>query len=495
MLTFEGIDKQFFGVYALRDVSFSVAPGQALGLIGQNGAGKSTLMNILGGVLQPDRGQMQLAGQPYAPRNPSEASRRGVAFIHQELNLFPNLTIAENIFVEGFPRLGRTPLINWRAVRARVQYLLHAVELSLSPDTLVERLSPGERQLVEIAKALHTNARLIIFDEPTTSLTARETERLFALIERLRADGTSVIYISHILGDVRRLCDNLVVLRDGEVVGAGPRDDFPVSRMIALMIGRTIEQIYPSHASTSTVDKVLDVRSLSQTGIIENIDLAIHSGEVVGLFGLMGSGRSELARMLFGLDSFERGTITLAGTALDHASLRDRIRHGMAFVTENRREEGLLMDAAIADNIALASLPSFSRAAGMIDQPQMYRAVEGISRTLVIKSSSIERQPARSLSGGNQQKVVIGKWLLAHPQLFILDEPTRGVDVGAKYEIYTIIKDLAAKGAGLLVISSEIEELTGICDSILVMSNGEILARFTRDEFDQERILRAAFRE
>jgi ribose transport system ATP-binding protein len=494
-LEFDGIDKSFFGVRVLRDVSFAVPQGRVLGLIGENGAGKSTLMNILGGVLPADGGRMRLDGAEYAPRNPREATRRGVAFIHQDLNLFSNLSIVENMFITGFPRWAGV-LINRRAARQQAHRLLAAVDLKLSPDMLVERLAPGERQLVETAKALHAAARVFIFDEPTTSLTARETERLFGLIERLRAGGASVIYISHILGDVRRLCDEIVILRDGEVVGAGPTNDFSIERMIALMVGRSIEHLYPPRSVTPTEEVALDVRDLSQRGIVADVRLTLHRGEVLGLFGLMGSGRTELARILFGLDPCERGEILMDGVPVQHLPLRERIRRGMAFVTENRREEGLLMDSVIAENIGLTALPSFARPPlHLIDQPRLHAAATRIAQTLRIKSGAIAREPAKSLSGGNQQKVVLGKWLLAKPSVFILDEPTRGIDVGARYEVYTIINDLAAQGAGVLMISSDLEELIGVCDRILVMSNGEIQGAFTHDIFDRAQILRTAFRE
>lgn len=496
VLSVQRIEKSFFGVKVLQKVTFTLREGQILGLIGENGAGKSTLMNILGGVLQPDGGEMCLLGQPYAPRNPREATRQGIAFIHQELNLFTNLSIAENIFINGFPRYPGLPFIHKRAARTRVKQLLDMVDLRLSPDTLIERLSPGERQLVEIAKALNSDARIIIFDEPTTSLTVRESERLFTLIERLRAQRKSIIYISHILGDVQKHCDEIMILRDGELVRTAQRDELSIHEMIALMIGRTIEQLYPERTADPSTEKVLEVRGLSQSGIVAGIEFTLHKGEVLGLFGLMGSGRTELARILFGLDPFEHGEILLDGKVRRRFTPQESIKQGMAFVTEDRREEGLLMDISIAENIALVSLPHFVRPGlRFVDRGRLYAAIERVGQSLRIKSSSLQQQPARSLSGGNQQKVVLGKWLMSRPSVFILDEPTRGVDVGARYEIYTIINRLAAQGTGVLVISSEIEELMGICDRILVMSNGEIQSSFARANFDQEKILQAAFRE
>jgi ribose transport system ATP-binding protein len=508
ILQFDGISKSFFGVHALEDVTFALAEGSLLGLIGENGAGKTTLMNILGGVLPPDRGRMALRAQPYSPRNPAQATEAGVAFIHQELNLFTNLSIVDNLFIDCFPKLGRSPFINRRAARARARQLLDFLNLALSPETLVDRLTPGERQLVEIAKALSTGAEIIIFDEPTTSLTAAETERLFGIICDLRRQGKSMIYISHNLGNVLELADDIVVLRDGRVVDRGPRAEFTVEKMISRMVGRDLSQIFPSRGSKPSEEIVLEVRGLSQPGIVKDIDLELHKAEVLGLFGLMGSGRTELARILFGLEPFERGRIRVEGLFPSHndtkrgedkggtPSPRESMRRGMAFVTENRREEGLLMEASIVDNIGLVALRAFagSRPPRLLRHRRLKEAVTRVAESMRIKGGPVHRTPAKNLSGGNQQKVVIGKWLMSRPTIFIMDEPTRGIDVGAKFEVYSIINDLAAQGAGILLISSELEELMGMCDRIVVMSKGEVQGDFGRSEFDRQAILHAAFK-
>lgn len=374
--------------------------------------------------------------------------------------------------------------------------MLDEVDVHLAPETPVERLAPGERQLVEIAKALHGDARLIIFDEPTTSLTERETEKLFGIIRRMREAGKTVIYISHILADVALLADAVAVLRDGELVGTRTRAQFDIKGMIALMVGRSIEQLYPPRRAAPTTQPVMDVRGLSQRGIIHEISFTLAHGEILGLFGLMGSGRTELARILFGLDSFEAGEIVIEGEALHSHSPRASIRQRMAFVTENRREEGLLMSLPITDNIGLTALPRFAvTPLHLVEQARLLSAIGETAGALQIKAGAIERQSAKSLSGGNQQKVVLAKWLMSHPAVFLMDEPTRGVDVGAKYEIYSIVNRLAAEGAGVLFISSELEELMGMCDRILVMSQGEMVSQFGQTEFQPEHILRAAFRE
>jgi ribose transport system ATP-binding protein len=484
------IGKSYFGVSVLRDVHLSLAAGSMLGLVGENGAGKSTLMNILGGVTQPDAGRMRFDGLDYAPQTPAEATRRGVAFVHQELNLFTNLSITENLFIPSFPK-NRFGFIDRRLMRTKTAEMLRAVSLDVPPDTLVERLSPGERQLVEIARALGQNAKLIIFDEPTTSLTSRETDRLFALIERLRAQGIAMIYISHVLSDVFRLCDEMIVLRDGEVVGTGRKDEFTTERLITQMVGRSLDQLYPERDTTPAPETVMRVALLSQPGVIEGIGFELRRGEILGIAGLMGAGRTELARILFGLDPCASGSVMLNGEEISALSTRERIARGLAFLTENRREEGLLMDAAISDNLALTALPQFT-AKALIDQPRLSAAVNQMAASVQIRGGGQLRQPVKTLSGGNQQKVVLGKWLLRNPAVLMLDEPTRGVDVGARSEIYRIIQQLAAKGAGILFISSEIEELIGVCDRVLVLQRGAVTACFKRHEFDRERILGAA---
>ena len=499
ILSFEGVSKGFYGVKAVDNVSFDLAEGRLLGLVGENGAGKSTLMNLLGGVLSPDEGTITLAGEPYTPKNPREARAAGVAFIHQELNLFTNLSIAENLFIDSYPRLWGLPILNRVALQRRAEEALQAVALDVSPSTRVDTLTPGERQLVEIAKAVGASARIIIFDEPTTSLTNRETERLFGMLDELKSRGTTLIYISHILPDVLRLADEIMVMRDGVLVEKDTRDAFDTRRMISLMVGRDIERLYPARDDTQNEGRggetVLEVSGLSQSGIVHDIGFELRAGEVLGLFGLMGSGRSELARILFGLDPFERGTLRIGGEPVGKLSPREAIDRGLAFVTEDRREEGLMMNASIAENMSLVTVSDYVNGPlGLLNGARLRERVERIGSDLKLKTSGYD-QPVKTLSGGNQQKVVLGKWLGASPRVFIIDEPTRGVDVGAKFEVYTLVHALAKDGAGVLFISSELEELLGVCDRLLVMRNGELVAEFGREAFDGERVLAAAFGE
>ncbi len=496
ILRLDGLSKSFFGVEVLHAVSLALHRGEILGLVGENGSGKSTTMNILGGIHQADAGSITLDGRSYRPTGPRDAQEAGLAFIHQELNLFENLSIEENIFISGFPRrLGRLPLIDRGRIGQRTRELLDMVDIPYPPTMPVAKLSQGERQLVEIAKALSQDARIILLDEPTTSLTRRETEKLFTIMERLRAQGIALIYISHILGDVLRICDTIRVLRDGHLVGGGTRDEMSIDTLISLMVGRKIENLFPTRDTVPTTTPALEVAGITQPGVVKDVSFTLHTGEVLGLAGLMGAGRSELARILFGLDPFERGSIRIDGAPLVEASPEACMRLGMAFLTEDRRGEGLMMEAPITDNIALPSLGAYAgNVAGWIARGRLEEDVAEVSRRVRINTTDYGRMLVKNLSGGNQQKVVIGKWLLRQPRVFILDEPTRGIDVGAKLEVYKIVNQLVAEGSAVLFISSEMEELIGMCDRILVMNHGEITGIHERGAFDSERILETAMR-
>ena len=503
LLQFESVGKSFFGVPVLKSVSFDVGAGRIVGLVGENGAGKSTLMNLLGGNLRPDAGTMRFQDAAYAPQTPRDACAAGIGFVHQELNLFTNLSIAENLFLTGFPRSG--PLIRNRELLKRAAGLLSRVGLDMPPTTPVERLTTGERQLVEIAHALSFNARLLILDEPTTSLGARETDRLFSLVRQLRDEGRSIFYISHSLGDVLKLSDEVVVLRDGELVGQGKVAAFDQSRLVSLMVGRELTQLFPARRGPTPRSvpqlgdggspigaPLLEVRNVSQSGVVRDLSLTLHRGEVLGISGLMGAGRTELARILFGLDPHEGGTISVAGRPLVGSPQR-RIRQGLALLTESRRDDGLCLEASVADNMALVTLPSRTATPlRLIDFSGLREALATVREAVRLQPRLSDQQPAKTLSGGNQQKVVLAKWLLAEPEVLILDEPTRGIDVGAKSEIYQLIRGLADRGAGVLVISSELEELAGLCDRIFVMNRGRITGEFAYGNFDRERILNAA---
>ena len=409
------------------------------------------------------------------------------------MNLFLNLSIAENLFLTDMPRW-RLAGLNWtdrRELRRKAAELLASVQLDLDPATPVEALSPGERQLVEIAKALRAGARVVVFDEPTTSLSPPEAQRLLGIINRLRRENVAIIYISHNLGDVLRLCDRIVVLRDGEVQAVGPKEEFTTDRLISLMIGRSLTALFPTRDAQGSLETVLEVRGLSQEGVVEDIHFTLHRGELLGISGLMGSGRTELARILFGLDGCQRGQIVLHGRPLRRPSPRRCIRRGMAFLTEDRAAEGLLAEAAVEENLALVALDRFSGFLGLVRRQELRQAAAQMLRALDVDYRGLD-QPAKTLSGGNQQKVVLGKWLLSQADVLLLDEPTRGVDVGAKQEIYQQINRLVSQGASVILISSELEELVGLCDRILVMAGGRIESVVQRKDFDRSAMLRSA---
>jgi len=493
LLELSGVTKSFYGVQVLRAVELQMRAGRILGVVGENGAGKSTLMNIVGGNLRADSGQMQVAGETYAPRTPRDAQAAGIAFIHQELNLFSNLSIAENIFLTCFPRT-RWGTLDRRTMLRETSRLLEQVGLPLQPQQMIENLSAGERQLVEIAKALQLKPRLMILDEPTTSLTMRETERLFELLQSLCSGGMGLLYISHALADIQRLCHDVVVLRDGAVVGAGPIADFDNRRLVSLMVGRDSDNPFPPRTSQPDLQQVqLEVRQVTQVGVVHEISFALHRGEILGISGLMGSGRTELARILFGIDSLQSGNIRLCGESIEHLSTARRIQLGLAMLTESRREDGLCMPASIAENMTLVAEPRYAKnPLGLLDKSALQADVSDLRTAVQLNPSVDLSKPVQTLSGGNQQKVALAKWLLNRPKVLILDEPTRGIDVGAKFEIYALIDRLASEGLSILLISSEIEELLGLCDRILVMSHGEIRDELNRQEFDQNRIMHAA---
>lgn len=491
-----GLTKSFSGVQVLHDVSFEAHAGEVLGVVGENGSGKSTTMNLLAGVLQPDSGRMLVDGKPYTPKSRRDSNAQGIAFIQQELSIFPNLTVEENLFLGHFPKaFPHLPVVSFKRMRDQAEELLREVDLAVKPRSPTSSLSAGERQLLEIARSLATHARIMIFDEPTTSLTQREASRLFEIIARLRARGVAIIYISHALEDVMRLADRVLVMRDGRVTLRVPSAETTAQELIVAMVGRSIDTLFPRRSPRSDGPApVLEVEGIGEPGSVNNISFRIAQGEIVGLAGLMGSGRSELARILFGLAPHRRGSIRLSGRLLPSKDLRARFAGGMAFLTEDRRSEGLMMDASVADNLSLAALPEFCGGAlATVRRVHLFDALRELTQKIKLKSGEIRTTAVRKLSGGNQQKVLLARWLMRKPSLFILDEPTRGIDVGAKEEIYRLLAEMAEQGMGIFVISSELEELMGLCDRILVMHRGQIQSELERPAFDREVLLRAAF--
>jgi ribose transport system ATP-binding protein len=491
LLELVGIHKRYPGVRALNAVNLSVSAGEVIGLVGENGAGKSTLMKILGGVVAPDEGVIRTDGVERRALSVQEAMATGIAFVHQELNLFENLDVAANVFI-GREKLrgGLMKLVDTQALQQRVRPLLDRLGCDFGPDTLVEHLSLAQQQLVEIVKALSLNARLVIMDEPTSSLTITETERLLRVIAGLKADGVSVIFISHRLAEVERCADRVVVLRDGHVAGELPRERIDHASMIRLMIGRELKGNYtpPARPPGAPTLRVQEARTTAYPG--RTVNLTVREGEILGLAGLVGSGRTELARALFGIDPLLSGSVHVDGVPVTPGRPRAAIERGMFLVPEDRKRSGLLLDVSIAGNISLPNLRAFSR--GMLVALPAERAnAEQQRRSLSIRAPDVGTA-AGVLSGGNQQKVVLAKWLSMSPRVMILDEPTRGIDVGSKNDIYTLLRGLADSGVAVLMISSDMEEVIGVCDRIAVMHEGHIGGTLERPEFSEQNVLRLA---
>jgi ribose transport system ATP-binding protein len=488
LLEARNLTKSFPGVRALRGVSLSLSPGEVVAVAGENGAGKSTLMKILAGVIRPDSGTLLIDGQPARLGSVGDALALGVVLIHQELNLAGNLDVAANIFLGREPR--RFGLLDPARLNRDSRVWLDAVGLAVDPSVRVDSLSPGQRQLVEIAKALAANARVLIMDEPTSSLSEGEAGRLFDVIQDLRARGVGILYISHRLGEIARLADRAVVLRDGEVAGHLDRGGLDPSAIVRLMVGRDIGRFH--HRATATAGPpVLQVHRLRTAAHPDHrLDFTVHSGEIVGIAGLVGSGRTSLLQCLFGIRGAAGGQVRVDGRPINPSSPRDAIAAGIALAPEDRQHHGLALDLAVDDNLTLASLHHHHRF-GLLNR----RFTDDHCRSL-IQSHRIRtphaRQPTRLLSGGNQQKIVLAKWLACRPRLLLLDEPTRGIDVGAKQEIYRLIGSLTAEGMAILFVSSELEEIIGLSDRVLVMHEGRLAGTLDRAALHEETIMQLA---
>ena len=491
LLELAGITKTYPGVMALDDVSLQVRRGEVLGLIGENGAGKSTLMKILGGVAEPTAGTIHIDGHTHRALTVTGATRAGIAFVHQELNLFENLDVASNVFI-GREKLSGGPLmlVDTAALRARVAPLLDRLGADFRPDTPVEMLSIAQRQMVEIAKALSIDARVIIMDEPTSSLTLSETERLLQVVADLRASGVAVIYITHRLGEIITCADRAVVLRDGRMVGELARDELSHAAMIRLMIGRDLKSLYVPPQSPPRSGGC-DLAGVVTSAFPDRaVDLSVRHGEILGLAGLVGSGRTSLARTIFGIDRMLAGEVRVDGTPVAIGSPRDAIRQGIYLAPEDRKRAGLILEMPIRENITLANLLHHARLL-LIDRASEARVARAQTARLAIKAPSIDTEVV-TLSGGNQQKVVLAKWLSMEPRVMIFDEPTRGIDVGAKTEIYALMRGLADHGVAIIMISSDMEEVIGVSDRIAVMHEGRIGGLLEREQFSEYNVLRLA---
>ncbi|MEH7652388.1 sugar ABC transporter ATP-binding protein [Bacillus safensis] len=482
------IHKAFGKNTVLSGVSFDLVTGEVHALMGENGAGKSTLMNLLTGLYSLDQGTIQIDGKETAFKNPKEAEQHGIAFIHQELNIWPDMTVLENLFIgkEIYTKLG---LLDTKKMKVLAQAQLDRLSVNLSLDQEAGSCSVGQKQMIEIAKALMTDAKVIIMDEPTAALTEREIEKLFQVIESLKKEGVSIVYISHRMEEIFAICDRITIMRDGKTVDTKAIPETNFHEVVKKMVGRELTDRYPER-TPSTGDIVLEVKQASRKGQFHDINFSVKAGEIVGVAGLMGAGRTEMMRSLFGLDPLDQGEIWVHGKKALIKKPSDAVKLGIGFITEDRKDEGLMLDASIRENIGLPNLKSFSPK-GLIDKKTEQDFVDLLIKRLTIKTASSDIS-ARSLSGGNQQKVVIAKWIGIQPKVLILDEPTRGVDVGAKREIYQLMNELTDRGVAILMVSSELPEILGMSDRVLVIHEGTISGELDKTEATQERIMTLA---
>ena len=487
VLRMTGISKEFPGIRALADVDLEVYAGEVHAIVGENGAGKSTLMKVLNGVYQPDAGTIEVQGEEVRLTEPTEARRRGIGMVYQELNLVPDLTVAENITLGSMPHSG--PFIDRRRIAQSANRVLEMLDAGLDSRARVATLSISEQQLVEIAKVLREDPSIVVFDEPTSSLGERETRTLFNVIRRLRERGIAIIYISHRLQEVMEIGDRVTVLRDGRRIETRDIAGTTPEQMVRLMVGRELAEMFPK-LPLIPGEPVLRVESISATGRFANISLVVREHEIVGLGGLVGSGRTEVARAIFGLDHIDSGRIEVRGRAVGGSGVRRRIGAGIALVPEDRKGEGIIPELSVRENVTLPIITRITNALIVLLRRERAIAQEIVGRLNVVPPH-VER-PIGSLSGGNQQKVVLGKWLLAKPQVLVLDEPTRGVDVGAKADIHRIIGEFARDGGAVLMISSELPELLAVCDRIFVLHEGNLAAEIPRTEMNEESVMRAA---
>ncbi|MBY0124551.1 sugar ABC transporter ATP-binding protein [Bacillus sp. S/N-304-OC-R1] len=487
ILEMKEISKSFVGVKALEDVNFSLEKGEAHALLGENGAGKSTLMKILAGIYLPDKGEVVLKGNSVSIISPSISQQLGISIIHQELNLIPYLTVAENIFLGREPK--RFGLVDYKKMVKQTVALLSQFGLELDPTVKVHTLSIGQQQVVEIAKSLSLNAEILIMDEPTAVLTEKETQNLFTIIQRLKNEGVSIIYISHRLNELKYFCDRITVLRDGKLVNTRPLKGLLEREIANLMVGRELKELYPDKLEGSTED-LLQVENFTSIPFFQNISFTLRKGEILGFAGLIGAGRSELASAIFGALKPNSGKLTYKNKHVSFTKPKAAVKEGFGFATEDRKQTGLVLEASISQNMTLPILDKISKWS-LVQKRKEKVLVSQKIHELGIKIYDIN-QPVKHLSGGNQQKVVIAKWLLAGTELFILDEPTRGIDIGAKAEIYSLIHNLAKSGKGVIVISSELPELLGLCSRIIVMNKGTIAGELKHNEATEEAIMALA---
>ncbi len=484
-LRVSNVEKFFPGVKALDKINFTVRKGTVHVLCGENGAGKSTLMKVINGIYQPDAGQIFIDEKPVEVKNPIQARSLGISMIFQELNYMPEMTIEESLFVGNWPK-DKYGKVDWKEIRKRTLELLEKEKLNYNPETKLKDLTVSDIQMLEILKAISYNSDIIIMDEPTSAITNKEVEVLFEKINELRARGTCIIYISHKMDEIFRIADEITVFRDGCVVDSRPKDQYDMDTVITQMVGRKLESVFQKE-TIEIGEQALAVKNLSDGSKFKNISFNVHKGEIIGFAGLMGAGRTEVMRALFGLDEYQSGEITIKNEKVNIKNVKSSIDKKMVMLSEDRRRFGIIPIRSVKENVSLSSLKKFIHG-GRLHVDEEDKAVAEFCSKMNVKTPSYDTS-IESLSGGNQQKVVLAKWMVTDPDILIMDEPTRGIDVGAKHEIYKLMTMLAKQGKALIMVSSELPELIMMCDRIYVMAKGEITGMLTRDEFTQEKIM------
>ncbi len=487
LLALTGARKAFGPVIALANGSIELRAGEIHAVVGENGAGKSTLVKILAGLYHPDAGEFLIDGSPVSFRTVADSKAAGISVIYQEPTLFPDLTVAENIFIGRQPR-GRLGLIDRAAMRDQARELFARLGVPIDPDRLAEGLSIADQQIIEIAKAISLDVRILVMDEPTAALSGTEVQRLFAVARGLRDAGAGILFISHRFEEIFELCDRITVMRDGRYVATHTTADTSIAAVVREMVGRDIDTLFPK-SQTEVGDVVLDVKGLSREGVFDDVSFTVRAGEIVAFSGLVGAGRTEIARAVFGIDDYDRGTVTLLGTPLKPGDPLASIQAGIGFVPEDRRKQGLVMDLSVARNTALTLRHRLARF-GLISSARERREASTWATLLQVKGGL--DASVSTLSGGNQQKVVLAKWLATEPRLLIVDEPTRGIDVGTKAEVHRLLSELAGRGIGILMISSELPEVLGMSDRVIVVREGRITAELSRAEATPESVMHAA---
>ncbi len=491
LVKMEGIEKSFPGVHALSQCQFELRAGEVHALCGENGAGKSTLMKVLAGVYAKDAGRILYKGKEVEIHNPRAAQDLGISMIHQELNLMPHLTVAQNIFIGREPRQGIRFVLDEKEINTKTQQLLDMLRLNLDPRAKVSALTVAKQQMVEIAKALSFNAEVLIMDEPTAALTDTEIEDLFGIIRKLREQGVGIVHISHRLEELRLISDRVTVMRDGRYIDTVRTQEVTLDRIISMMVGRTIFEATPEVPEHPSEEVVLEVKNLNRGNVIKDVSFQLKKGEILGFSGLVGAGRTEVARAVFGADPIDSGEIYVHGTKVHVGSPNDAVKHGIGYLSEDRKRYGLALGMDVEENVVLAAFKKFLGAFGWVNRSKTRATAEQFVKMLAIKTPSLQ-QKVKNLSGGNQQKVIIGKWLTADTNILIFDEPTRGIDVGAKSEIYHLLNNLAQQGKSIIMISSELPEILRMSHRILVMCEGRITGELNIAEATQEKIMHYA---